>query len=136
MTRVARPVAPERCHLQAGGRGESPAWRSTSGLGVRGAGGAGSALRNEPRVEAQAEIAGECHNFHLISIICLIPVLIPFLLTIKDFLLIKSCTSSLPTNEKLHSRKNSVDSTGTEVCILTHSLSTSFPLSIPTLWAE
>lgn len=78
----------------------------------------------------QAEIVGECHNFHLISMIYLIPVLIPFLLTIKDFLLIKSCTSSSPTNEKLYSGKNSVDSTGTKVCILTLSLYIPPPCSI------
>lgn len=125
------PVAPEQCHLKDRRRAASPVGCSTSGSPCGGwAEGEGTpALCHKHNLKAQAGVAGECHNFHLIPMIYLIPVLIPFLLTIKDFLLIKSCSSSLSTNEELCSGKNSAGSTGTRGCILT----LSFPLLIASL---
>lgn len=88
------------------------------------------AFCNKHRMKAPAEIDGECHNFHLISMIYLIPVLIPFFINYKRFPSDQKLHSSLATNEKVYSRKNSVDSTGSKVCILTRALYVLPPFNI------
>lgn len=96
---MGHPVTPEECPLKDRVKDESPASCSTSGSLCKGAGGAGSSLCNKYRMKAPAETVGECHNFHLISMIYSIPVHNPFLLTVKYFLLLNAALHLYPQIE-------------------------------------